>query len=249
MQPGSQTTVRAVAATCQRACQERRTLTDVLLSARGVARRYGRVVALAATSLDIRAGDAVALIGPNGAGKSTLLSILAGALEPSEGEVTSGGRDHDRPKVGWVPQRPAHYARLSPRENLELFARLEGVHDASGTAARFMRLLELPEDERLTAHLSVGNQQRLNLAVALLARPEVLLLDEPTASLDPRQRRRLWEVTAQVREREGAVVFATQNLEEMERFATRVAVLLDGALVFDGSLEDFQHSPEADIFA
>jgi ABC-2 type transport system ATP-binding protein len=218
----------------------------VLLSARGVSRRYGRVVALAATSLDIESGEAVALIGPNGAGKSTLLSILAGALEPTDGRVEAG---EGTGRIGWVPQRPAHYSRLTPRENLELFARLEGVDDSPGTAARFIELLELPDDGRLTTQLSAGNQQRLNLAVALLGRPEVLLLDEPTASLDPRQRRRLWDVASRVRERDGAVVFATQNLEELEHFATRVVVLLDGAVVFAGSLDDFRGAPEADVFA
>jgi ABC-2 type transport system ATP-binding protein len=201
------------------------------------------VVALAPTSLDVHAGDAIALIGPNGAGKSTLLSILARALEPTEGDVSACDR------VGWVPQRPAHYARLSARENLELFAALEGLADPAATAERFIGLLDLPADGRLTTHLSVGNQQRLNLALALLGEPDVLLLDEPTASLDPRQRRRLWDVAAQVRERGGAVVFATQNLEEVEHFATRVAVLLDGSLVFDGSLHEFSRSPEADVFA
>ena len=151
--------------------------------------------------------------------------------------------------VGWVPQQPAHYSRLTPRENLELFARLEGDEDAAATADRFIRLLELPDDGRLTGTLSAGNQQRLSLAIALLARPEVLLLDEPTASLDPRQRRRLWDVAAQVQERGGAVVFATQNLEEVEGFARRVVVLLDGSVVFDGSLEEFRGAPEADVFA
>ena len=189
------------------------------------------------------------MIGPNGAGKSTLLSILAGALEPSEGRVTSAPGNGRRARVGWVPQRPAQYGRLSPRENLDLFARLEGIDDPPGTTDRFIRLLELPDDGRPSAALSVGNQQRLNLAIALLGRPEVLLLDEPTASLDPRQRRRLWDVAAQVREREGAVAFATQNLEEVQHFATRVVVLLDGSVVFDGSLEEFERSPEADVFA
>ena len=207
------------------------------------------MVALAPTTVDICPGDAVALIGPNGAGKSTLLSILAGALEPSEGHVTSSNGSPLQARVGWVPQRPAHYARLSPRENLELFARLEGVADPAATTDRFMGLLELPDDGRATANLSVGNQQRLNLGIALLGRPEVLILDEPTASLDPRQRRRLWDLAAQVRERQGAVVFATQNLEEVEHVATRVVVLLDGALVFDGSLEEFRNAPEADVFA
>jgi ABC-2 type transport system ATP-binding protein len=218
----------------------------VLLRAREVTRRYGRVVALAPTSLEIESGEAVALIGPNGAGKSTLLSILAGALEPSDGHVDS----HDGTgRIGWVPQRPAHYSRLTPRENLELFARLEDVDDPPRTAGRFIELLELPDDGRLTAQLSAGNQQRLNLAVALLGRPEVLLLDEPTASLDPRQRRLLWNVASRVRERDGAVVFATQNLEELEHFATRVVVLLDGAVVFAGSLDEFRRAPEADVFA
>jgi len=209
-----------------------------------VSRRYGRIVALAPTSLEVHPGDALALIGPNGAGKSTLLSILAGALDPSEGSVSVVRR-----RIGWVPQKPAHYQRLSPRENLELFARLEAVPEPKEVANRYIGLLDLPDDGRLTAELSAGNQQRLNLAVALLAGPDVLLLDEPTASLDPRQRRTLWDVAAQVRERDGAVVFATQNLEELERFATRVAALVNGELVFDGSLEQFKASPEADVFA
>jgi len=197
----------------------------------------------------VHPGDALALIGPNGAGKSTLLSILAGALDPSDGSVAAASVNHPGLKVGWVPQKPAHYQRLSPRENLELFAQLEGVSEAKEVADRYIGLLDLPDDGRLTAELSAGNQQRLNVAVALLAGPDVLLLDEPTASLDPRQRRLLWQVAAHVRERQGAVVFATQNLEELERFATRVAVLVGGELVFDGSLEQFKASPEADVFA
>ena len=148
-------------------------------------------------------GDALALIGPNGAGKSTLLSILAGALDPSDGSVAAASVNHRGPKVGWVPQKPAHYQRLSPRENLELFAQLEGVSEPKEVADRYIGLLDLPDDGRLTAELSAGNQQRLNVAVALLAGPDVLLLDEPTASLDPRQRRLLWQVAAQVRERAG----------------------------------------------
>ena len=221
-----------------------------LLAAHGVARRYGRMVALAPTTLEIHAGDSLALIGPNGAGKSTLISILAGALQATDGRLVVGGGDHGRePKVGWVPQRPAHYGRLTARENLELFARLEGVSEPEPAAERLLRLVELPADDRPTCELSAGNQQRLNLALSLLAQPDVLLLDEPTASLDPRQRRRFWEVASNVHEGGGAVVFATQNLEELERFANRVAVLLEGKLVFDGSVGEFSRSPEADVFS
>jgi ABC-2 type transport system ATP-binding protein len=197
-------------------------LSAALLRARGVARRFGAQVALEPTDLDVRAGESLALIGPNGAGKSTLLAILAGALEPTEGEVERVGGVH----VGWVPQRPALYDRLTARENLELFARLEGRGDPAVLLARF----DIPPD-RPAHELSVGNRQRLNVALALLGGPRVLLLDEPTASLDPGQRRRLWEIVSALRDDGGAVVFVTQNLEELDLHADRVVAMQQGRLV------------------
>ena len=196
----------------------------VLVRAAGVARRYGDIQALAPTDFELTAGETVALVGPNGAGKSTLLAVLAGALEPSTGTVET------RARVGWVPQRPAHYTRLSARENLELFARLEGVRDAAASAEDLLTRFSLPTDRRPSAELSVGNRQRLNVALSLLGDPQVLLLDEPTAALDPGQRRRVWEVVIALRGAGGAVCFATQNLEEVEH-ADRVLVLLDGRVV------------------
>jgi ABC-2 type transport system ATP-binding protein len=199
----------------------------VLLRAAGVARRYGDLEALAPTDLALHAGETVALVGPNGAGKSTLLSILAGALQPSSGRVEGGAR------VGWVPQRPAHYARLSARENLELFGRLEGVAEPGAAAARLLERFSLPPDKP-SGDLSVGNRQRLNVALSLLGDPHVLLLDEPTASLDPGQRRRVWEVVNGVRGEGGAVCFATQNVEEVGEHSDRVLVLQDGRVVYAG---------------
>ena len=197
-------------------------MTEALLRARGVARRFGSQVALEPTDVDVRGGEALALIGPNGAGKSTLLSILAGALAPSAGHVERVGGV----RVGWVPQRPSFYDRLTARENLALFARLEGVRRADDLLARF----DIPADRQ--AHtLSVGNRQRLNVALALLGEPRVLLLDEPTASLDPEQRRRLWQVVTEVRDGGGAVVFVTQNLEELDTHADRVVAMDRGRLV------------------
>jgi ABC-2 type transport system ATP-binding protein len=203
----------------------------VILRARGVSRRFGRDLALAPTDLIVSAGEVVALVGPNGAGKSTLLALLAGALEPSEGTVERA----EDVRIGWAPQRPAFYGRLTPRENLELFARLEGEADPAAAAARLLGAFELPDGAGSSGTLSVGNRQRLNLAIALLGSPRVLLLDEPTASLDPTQRQRLWERVDDVRERGGAVVFATQNLEEVAGHADRVVKLEDGRLVFDGA--------------
>jgi ABC-2 type transport system ATP-binding protein len=217
----------------------------ILVAARGVSRRFGGHVALEPADLEVRAGEVLALVGPNGAGKSTLLAVLAGALEPTAGRVE--GRPDVR--IGWMPQRPAHYARLSARQNLELFARLERLPDAGAVAGQLLAEFELPADERPAAALSVGNRQRLDLAIAVLGRPSVLLLDEPTAALDPRQRRRLWDAAAQLREEGGAVVLVTQNVEDLERVADRVAVLLEGRLVFDGPLAEYRTSEAADVFA
>jgi len=205
----------------------------VLVRARGVARRYGSIEALAPTDLELAAGETVALVGPNGAGKSTLLALLAGALETSAGTVETSAR------IGWVPQRPAHYGRLSARENLELFARLEGVPDPTASAEDLLARFSLPGDRRPSADLSVGNRQRLNVALSLLGEPRVLLLDEPTAALDPGQRRRVWEVVNALRSDGGAVCFATQNLEEVEH-ADRVLVLLDGRVVPSSPEEVFR---------
>jgi ABC-2 type transport system ATP-binding protein len=206
-----------------------------LLAARGAGRTFGRKRALEAVELELWAGDALALVGPNGAGKSTLLALLAGALEASVGGVER----RKGLRVGWAPQRPAQYGRLSARENLELFARLEGERDPRAAAARLLEAFDLPGEAEPSANLSVGNRQRLNLAISVLGSPEVLLLDEPTAALDPEQRRRLWERVAALREAGGAVVFATQNLEEVELVANRVAALRDGQLVFTGTRDEY----------
>ena len=185
-----------------------------LLRAEGVSKRYGQRVALAPLDLEVARGETVALVGPNGAGKSTLLSVLARALAPSTGRVewAAGVR------VGWAPQRPGLYGRLTARENLELFGRLQGTPVGS-LLARFGL------EDRPSSELSVGNRQRLNVAIALLGDPELLLLDEPTASLDPERRELLWEEVGG-----RALVFATQHAEEAAR-ADRVVSLRDGALV------------------
>jgi ABC-2 type transport system ATP-binding protein len=209
-----------------------------VLAARGAGRRFGEHTALEPTTMEVREAEVVALLGPNGAGKSTLLALLAGGLEPSWGSIErrAGVR------IGWTPQRPAHYGRLSPRENLELFAELEGEAEPAAAATRALGQFELPDAPRPSARLSVGNRQRLNLAISLLGNPDVLLLDEPTASLDPPQRRKLWQTAVQHTQRGGAVVFATQNHEELEGHADRVLVLLEGVLAFDGPLDEYERT-------
>jgi ABC-2 type transport system ATP-binding protein len=208
-------------------------VTEPLLRASRVARRFGGTLALEPTNLELYEGERLALVGPNGAGKSTLLAILAGALEPTEGHVVT----RDGVRTGWVPQRPSHYGRLSPRENLELFARLENEDDPRRAATQLLERFALPDDGRPSADLSVGNRQRLTVALSLLGAPDVLLLDEPTASLDPGQRRRLWESISG-----DTVCFATQNLEELEQYADRVVVLAGGRAVFAGSPHEYEEA-------
>jgi ABC-2 type transport system ATP-binding protein len=217
---------------------------EPFLRAQGVARRFGSRIALAPCDLEVAAGESLALIGPNGAGKSTLLALLAGALEPSAGVVERA----DGVRVGWVPQRPAYYERLTARENVELFARLEREANPAAAASRLLEQFDVPLD-RPAVELSVGNRQRLNVAIALLGSPRVLLLDEPTASLDPGQRKRLWSAVETLRDAGGAVVFATQNLEEIELYALRVAVLQRGRLTFDGPVEEYERVHAQQVFS
>ena len=218
-------------------------MNEAVLRARGIARRFGTHVALEPTDFAVIAGEALALIGPNGAGKSTLLALLAGALEPSAGTI----ENVDEVQVGWVPQHTAFYDRLTGRENLELFARLEGERDHAAVADRLLVRFEIPADRPAHA-LSVGNRQRLNVALALLGGPRVLLLDEPTAALDPGQRRKLWETVAALRDEGGSVVFATQNLEELDLYADRVAVLQRGRLTFVGRTAEYRELHAEEIF-
>jgi len=206
------------------------------IAAGEVSKRFGRREALRGVSFEALAGEVVAIIGPNGAGKTTLLSILAGIQPPTSGTVSRGPRE-----VGWVPQSPAIYAKLSVAENLRLFARLEKVADPDAAVAAMLEQTGLAEragDELGT--LSGGNRQRVNIAVGLLADPPVLLLDEPSSSLDPRQRERLWEFIGALAARGTAVVFSTHNVGEADRYADRVLVLADGEALFTGSPADLE---------
>ena len=212
---------------------------EALLEARGVSRAFGRRTVLEPVDLVVDAGERTALLGPNGAGKSTLLSLLAGALIPTAGDVR---RAHGA-RVGWAPQRPGVYGKLTALENLELFAGLAGAAEPRADAARVVEELDVPND-RPASELSGGNRQRLNVGVALLGLPTVLLLDEPTSALDPRARRRLWDETLAAPGRE-TVVWATQSLDEAER-ADRVLVLVDGRLSFAGPPAELASSDAAE---
>ena len=215
-----------------------RTDAPAALRAEGLAKAYGDRRALQDVSFSAAAGELIAVIGPNGAGKTTLLQILAGSLAPTAGSVSL-----DRREVGWVPQQPAIYSKLSVRENLRLFARLEKVADVDGTVARMLDQTGLGDRaDDPVGTLSGGNQQRVNIAVGLLGDPTVLLLDEPSSSLDPRQRERLWEFVSNHARGGTTVVYSTHNVAEAERYADRLLVLADGELLFTGTPAELERA-------
>ena len=213
------------------------TATATTIAARDLVKRYGDRVALRGVSLAAGRGELVAVIGPNGAGKTTLLSILAGIQPADEGDVDTPA------SIGWVPQQPALYGKLTVEENLMLFARLERSPEPRATVDRMLELTDLGEraGDQVTT-LSGGNRQRVNIAIGLLGRPDVLLLDEPSSALDPRQRERLWDFILRLAGEGTTVVYATHHIQEADRYANRLVVLADGEGVFDGSPRELEQA-------
>jgi ABC-2 type transport system ATP-binding protein len=208
----------------------------LVLEARDISKRFGEREALKGVSLEASRGELVAIIGPNGAGKTTLLSILAGIQRADGGSVS-------RPpgEIGWVPQQAAVYSKLTVAENLRLFARLEKCSEAEQVVERMLAQTGLAERrDDPVSQLSGGNKQRVNIAIGLLSAPEVLLLDEPSAALDPRQRERLWEFILELAAQGTTVIYSTHNVQEAERHAGQVLVLADGERLFAGSPRELE---------
>jgi ABC-2 type transport system ATP-binding protein len=201
------------------------------LRVEALGKRFGGLTALADVSFELAAGELLAILGPNGAGKTTLLSAIAGVQPASSGTVSLSPRE-----VGWAPQQAALYGKLTVAENLELFARLERVAEPRTAVTAMLEQTGLTEraGEQL-ARLSGGNRQRVNVAAGLLGDPPVLALDEPSASLDPAQRERLWTFVKGLTAAGRAVIFSTHNPAEAQRHADRLLVLDGGRLRFDGT--------------
>jgi ABC-2 type transport system ATP-binding protein len=220
---------------------------SVALRVRALGKRFGEVEALRDVSFDAHEREMVAVVGPNGAGKTTLLSIIAGTQTPSSGEVSGPAPDGPRGRaVGWAPQQPALYSKLTVAENMRLFARLEGVGDPEAEVERMLEQTGLRErSDELLARLSGGNRQRVNVAVGLLGDPPVLALDEPSSALDPRQRERLWRFIRTLADAGTSVIFSTHNVGEAERYGDRVIVLDEGRMVFDGTAQELMRAAPA----
>jgi len=215
-----------------------------VLAVRAISKHFGDRAALTGVAFDVAPGELLAIIGPNGAGKTTLLSILAGVQQPDGGTIAH--RASDEARIGWVPQHAAVYSKLTVAENLRLFARLERVADPAAAVDLMLDQTDLRDRaDDVVGSLSGGNRQRVNIAVGLLSDPAVLLLDEPSAALDPRQRQRLWAFITDLTEGGTSVVFATHDIAEAERHADRILVLADGELLFTGTPRELKAEASA----
>jgi ABC-type multidrug transport system ATPase subunit len=216
------------------------------LGANGLGRTYDGFIALDAFSLELGAGELVALVGPNGAGKTTFLTLAAGLLEPSSGSIAIAGVPAGsipaRRALSYLPDTPVFYEDLSLGEHLTYVAALHGVEDAGARASELMERLGLGEwEDSLPSEFSHGMRQKASIALALVRPFAVLLADEPFDGLDPPSRDVLFELLAEARAAGAAVVVSTHRPDVIAA-ASRCVGIRDGRLAYDGP-------PEAEALA
>jgi len=210
---------------------------------------YGKVVALAGVSFDVRPGELVGLLGPNGAGKTTAIRAIAGRVNLDAGNVHLFGRAltprDPRPEIGVVPQELAVYPKLTARENLEVFGELYGVSGQTlktrvDWALEWSDLKDRANEP--TLRFSGGMKRRLNIACSLLHSPKIVLLDEPTVGVDPQSRERIYEMLSALQASGVSVVLTTHHLEEAESRCQRILIIDHGRIVASGTIDELVRS-------
>jgi ABC-2 type transport system ATP-binding protein len=204
-----------------------------LLTASHLTRHFGDRVAVEDVSFDLQPGEIFALLGPNGAGKTTTLRMLAGLIAPTSGAVHLDGQpiapdasERLRQRIGFLTEAPGLWERLTVRQNMSVYARLHGLTPIDRLVDEALDTFGVLDRARdLAAQLSKGLKQRVALARTLLHEPRIVLLDEPTAGLDPESARDVRELVLRMREEGRAVLLSTHNLDEVDRVANRVAIM------------------------
>jgi ABC-2 type transport system ATP-binding protein len=226
-----------------------------MLSCRGLHKQFGDRIAVAGVAFEIAAGNAYGLLGRNGAGKTTTLRMICGLLRPDAGMISIAGRPIDaaplaaKQVIGYVPQEIALHRDLTVRQNLLFWARLHGLasaeaRDRLGEALDFVGLADLGRER--VGRLSGGTQRRLNLAVALLHRPRLLVLDEPTVGVDTESRADILDGLARLRSEGVAILYTSHYVEEVEKVCDVIGILDRGRLVAEGTRDFLVSSTGAD---
>jgi ABC-2 type transport system ATP-binding protein len=227
-----------------------------VLHVEGLRKAYGPTVALDGVDLDVAAGEIVGLLGPNGAGKTTLVSIVAGLRGADGGSVRIGGIDalahphRVRPLLGLAPQETGIYPTLTCRQNLQFFGELTGLRnrklrDAVDSVAEALQLTELLD--RRAQHLSGGERRRLHTALALVHRPALVMLDEPTTGADVRTRTQLLELVTNLAANGSAVVYSTHYLNEIDQLGASVLIIDQGRAIARGTVAELLAAHAANV--
>jgi ABC-2 type transport system ATP-binding protein len=221
----------------------------IALRVDALTKRYGKREALAEVSFDVREGEVFGLLGLNGAGKTTLLSILATEQSPSNGDALVLGhsirneQQEVRQLIGLAPQEIALYPMLTGIENLRFFGRIYGLRGMQvSRVEHLLQFVGLQErgNDRVTTY-SIGIRRRLNLAVALVHRPKLILLDEPTAGVDPQSREDILHLVRRLRDEGNAVLYTTHHMDEAEALCDRLCILNRGRVVAVGTFDTLVH--------
>ncbi len=227
---------------------------SVVLQTRNLEKIYDKTVrAVQGIDLDLYKGEVLGLLGPNGAGKSTFIKMLVGILKPNEGEISFNQVLTKNEKklaglLGYAPQELVFYTFLTVLENMKLYASLYKVPNVSERIFDLMELFQLSElSDRRAEKMSGGQKRRLNVAISLLHSPKILILDEPSAGMDPQSRNVLWESIDKLVEQEGiTVILATHLMEVADRLCDRVAIIDNGTILTIGTPDELKIDNKSD---
>ena len=222
----------------------------IALQATGITKRYSTgTEAVRGIDLTVSTGESISIVGPNGAGKTTFLRILTTELNPTAGAVTIFGKDaiarprEAKTKIGVTPQEAGVFETLKLSEHLDFFGRLKGLtkNESRSQTAEILKDLDLVENARKTVgELSGGQRRRMLIGLALIGRPPLLILDEPTTGLDPVSRRQVWDMLKKVVAEGTSLIFSTHYMEEAEQLSHRIAFIDSGKIVAVGTLAELQ---------
>jgi ABC-2 type transport system ATP-binding protein len=214
-------------------------ITSYMLEIKNIKKTFGDFTALHGISFKLKEGELVSLLGTNGSGKSVSIKIIVGFLEETSGQIKYNGRpmrkDARSRVIGWAPQDDSFYGNLTLMENLIYFGNLNNVErsEAKKRAVELLKLLKLSHKKgTLAKDLSGGMKRRLNMAIAMMHSPKILILDEPEAGVDPMSRVTLWEVVKEVKKKGTTILLVTHNLLETEHLADRLVLLDQGKVIF-----------------
>ncbi|MBI2068393.1 MAG: ABC transporter ATP-binding protein [Deltaproteobacteria bacterium] len=215
-----------------------------MIVATSITKKFGPFTALKEISFRIEAGEVVGLLGPNGAGKTTTMRILTGFMPPTSGEVTIKGINllenpiEAKKRIGYLPETPPLYPELTVEESLRFIAELHRLQSPEKKIAETLAKTGIQDvRHRLVQHLSKGYRQRVGIAQAILHEPDVLILDEPTIGLDPKQIIEIRELIKNLRGRQ-AIIFSSHILQEVSAVCDRVIILNQGSIVADGKVSE-----------